>query len=108
MTVEFFETIQLTSYWQLSLTVPRTKENNSAAKTLDRQPTLMKWEDIIRIRFPEPEEIAEKERQKQLAEELRVKSGEKDLNDLQTKVADCFLNSWIFALSKALKSGSST
>ena len=60
----------------------------------------MRWDDIIRIRVPEPEELAEKERQKELAEKVRVESGEKELNDLQTKVADCFLNSWIFAAGK--------
>ena len=60
----------------------------------------MGWDDIIRIRVPEPEEIAKKEQQKALAEKLRVESGEKELNDLQTKLADCFLNSWIFAAGK--------
>lgn len=57
----------------------------------------MRWDDIIRVRVPEPEEVAEKERQKELAEQVRIQSGEKELNDLQTKLADCFLNSWIFA-----------
>lgn len=62
----------------------------------------MRWDDIIRIRVPEAEELAEKERQKELAEKLRVQSGEKELNDLQTKLADCFLNSWIFAAGESL------
>ena len=62
----------------------------------------MRWDDIIRIRVPEPEELAEKERQKALAEKLRVQSGEKEINDLQTELADCFLNSWIFAAGEEL------
>ena len=57
----------------------------------------MRWDDIIRVRVPEPEEVAEKERQKELAEQVRIQSGEKELDDLQTRLADCFLNSWIFA-----------
>ena len=62
----------------------------------------MRWDDVIRVRVPEPEELAEKERQKELAEKLRIQSGEKELNDLQTKLADCFLNSWIFAAGEVL------
>lgn len=49
------------------------------------------------MRFPDPEELAEKERKKAEDEKLRDLSGEKELNELQAQLADCFLNSWIFA-----------
>lgn len=66
----------------------------------------MGWSDIIRVRYPEPEELAKKEQQKAFEDSLRVESGEKELNDLQAKLADCFLNSWIFAAGQELAASS--